>query len=255
MGARSGERGALMVGLMAAVAILTILSTVGFQAWEEVARRDKEAEMIFRAQEYARAIRRFQADQGTLPIELDALMKPGTKGQYFLRHLYKDPLVKDGKWGLLHLAPGGGIFDPNAQEGEAGMTGSGDMAAGRPPSPFGAQQNPSGPPEKPPQQGIGGLANSGAFAGQTGEQGLPIAGVRTLCKDTPFRVFRDQDEYDKWLFTFQDQDLLPPIPGQPATPRAGSMPGGQGAQAYPPQTNQNPAQRGGAFGGSKPEGP
>src|SRR5262245_48993168 len=104
---RGRESGHLMVGVMAAVAILVILSTVAFQSWADVLRRDNEAEMMFRAQEIVRAIRKYQKDRGAPPTELKQLMEPGNRGQYFLRHLYKDPLVKGGKWGLLFAGPGG----------------------------------------------------------------------------------------------------------------------------------------------------
>ena len=48
-GRRRGERGALLVGLVAAVAIMMILSTVAMQHWADVVRRDNEAEMMARA--------------------------------------------------------------------------------------------------------------------------------------------------------------------------------------------------------------
>ena len=57
VGRLGDERGHLMVGLMVAVAILVILSTVAIQAWEDMARRELEAEMIFRAQDICRALR------------------------------------------------------------------------------------------------------------------------------------------------------------------------------------------------------
>ena len=41
----------LLVGLVAAVAILMILSAVAVQNWSDVLRRDREAEMLLRAQE------------------------------------------------------------------------------------------------------------------------------------------------------------------------------------------------------------
>jgi type II secretory pathway pseudopilin PulG len=103
------------VGLVAAVAILMILSAVAVQNWSDVLRRDREAEMLFRAQEIVRAIRKYQRDKPGVPLtELKLLMEPGSKRQFFLRKLYTDPLVKDGKWGLLYAAPQGGVYDPAA---------------------------------------------------------------------------------------------------------------------------------------------
>ena len=54
------EHGHLMAGLMCLIAIKLIFATMVFQAWEDVLQRDKEAEMIFRGQEIARAIQRYR---------------------------------------------------------------------------------------------------------------------------------------------------------------------------------------------------
>ncbi len=48
----------LMVGLVCAMAIFAIVSAEAFQAWDEVVRRDNEAEMMSRAQQIVRAIAR-----------------------------------------------------------------------------------------------------------------------------------------------------------------------------------------------------
>jgi type II secretory pathway pseudopilin PulG len=104
----------LIVALMAGIAITMILTTVAVQAWSDVLRRDNEAEMIFRAQDIVRALKRFQMEKGKLPTELKELMEPGNKGQYFLRRLWKDPLVKGGQWQYLYASPAGGLFDPTA---------------------------------------------------------------------------------------------------------------------------------------------
>jgi hypothetical protein len=231
-----------MVGLMAMIAIMMILTTATFPAWNDVVRRDDEAEMIFRAREICRGLQRYQRDRGTLPTKLDQLMEPGSRGQYFMRRLYTDPLVKGGKWGLLFLAPGGGIYDPNGEQGAGGVDAMGNPIVA-PASPFGGQQQGAGGsklqnlgnPQAGAQPGMAGQGGTkpgqafggGAFGGE-GETGLPIAGVRTLCPDKPFRIFRDQEDYSKWLFTFNDQDLQPPpLPGA-------------GPNPFPKNPNQNP---------------
>jgi len=62
-------------------------------------KRDREAEMIHRGTEYARAIKKFYKKNNRYPATLDDL----DKGQIrFLRRRYKDPLTKDGKWKLLN---------------------------------------------------------------------------------------------------------------------------------------------------------
>ena len=64
-----GDRGMLLVGLVAAVAILMILSAIAVQHWADVMRRDNEAEMMSRAQEIVRAIRKFQRDKPGMPLK------------------------------------------------------------------------------------------------------------------------------------------------------------------------------------------
>lgn len=213
---RRSEDGQLMAGLMAAVAIMMIFSLVTFQTWEDVVRRDNEAEMMFRAQEIARAIQKYRRDHGGLtPEKLEELMEPGPRGQYYLRRLYKDPLVKDGKWGLLYLGPGGQIIDPAAptQPETAGGLGA----------PIGSTI------QAPPAEGAEGAAqNEPTAPGNIGNPvpqeigGMRIAGVRSLSTEDPFRVHKGFRSYNEWLFTFLDleqaQTTAGATPGQPVQP-------------------------------------
>ena len=126
------EKGHLMAGLMAAVAIMMIFSTMAFQAWSEVLRRDNEAEMMFRAQDLVRAIQRYRRDHGGMgPEKLEQLLEPGPKRQYYARQVWTDPLVPDGKWGLLYFGPGGALVDPSNELQGGGLGGGlGQQGAG-----------------------------------------------------------------------------------------------------------------------------
>ena len=119
-------------------------------------------------------------------------MEPGPKGEYFLRRLYEDPLVPDGQWGLIYAAPGGGIVDPNSPT--LGLQGG--------ESEIGASSN------RPTSSA------AGLIAGLQGQPatGLPIAGVKSLSEDRPFRVHKGQQDYSMWLFTILDLEgaLAPP---------------------------------------------
>lgn len=201
--------GPLMVSLIASLAIFAILSTMAFQSWTSILRRDAEAEMIFRAEEIARALKRYQKDQGRLPSTLDELMEAGNRGQYFLRKAYEDPLADDGEWGLLYAAPGGGVYDPNAPGATAPMQ-LGDT-----------RNNPVDP-----------SALQGSDATRTAT-GMPIAGVRTLSSDPPFRFYKGQREYSQWTFTVFDlegpQNQSGAGAGAPNTPNPPNQPGGDPA--------------------------
>jgi type II secretory pathway pseudopilin PulG len=113
---RKNEEGALLIILMVGVAVAMIGIAVAFQSWSIVWRRDSEEELIFRGQQYADAIRAYRKEHGNqCPPNLEELMKPGPRQVRYIRKLYKDPMVKGGKWGLLYMMPGGNaIYDPIA---------------------------------------------------------------------------------------------------------------------------------------------
>lgn len=204
---RRRDHGHLMVGLMVGVAILLILTTVAVQVWADVLRRDQEAEMIFRAQDIVRALRRYRQDHGgKLPAELKELTDPGTRGQYYIRKMWTDPLVKDGKWGLLYASPQGGLVDPNST---ATPTDENEAIGGRSPV---LHSDP----------GIKTLSGSG---GGQELAGLPIAGVKSLCKKKTFRVLRDESEYSQWLFSVFDLDGQMGIGGSGPIGGGGGVPG------------------------------
>src|ERR1700749_2622216 len=84
---------------MLTMAIMIIASTAAAPRVVQQMKRDREAEMIHRGTEYARAIKKFYKKNGRYPASLDDL----DKGQIrFLRKRYKDPLTKDGKWKMLN---------------------------------------------------------------------------------------------------------------------------------------------------------
>jgi hypothetical protein len=228
------ERGFLMAAAIAAVAILLIFSTLALQEWADVLRRDNEAEMMFRAKDIVRAIQRYRRDHGGAgPAKLEQLMEPGPRGQYYLRKLWKDPLVRDGKWGLLYAGPAGQVVDPNATELDQGLTpvpgasgfggtspfGSGGL--GTPPPGSGAEGGatggPGGAPAPPGAAAFAEASESQLDANAGGKQlsGLPIAGVKSLSTDKPFRVYNGLTEYSQWLFSYFDleQQQLPGNPG------------------------------------------
>lgn len=225
-GKRAGERGALMVALMAAIAVMAILSAVAAQSWADVVRRENEAEMMFRADDIVRALRRYQKDQGKLPNELKALTEAGTRGQYFIRRLWKDPLVKGGKWQLVYAAPGGGLFDPTAAQIGSGETGHQGPAPG--------QQQLGSPLAGAPAQTPEVTRNDDGTAEVSG---LPIAGVKTRSTDPPFRHWRDKDAYHDWVFSIFDNIPLTPSPGQAPSPGQTGAPGTQKAPeaTFPPR--------------------
>src|SRR5258708_39691350 len=85
-----GQQGYAMVALIVAMSIMAIMMAVAMPTWRQMAQREKEAELIFRGQQYARAIGLFQrkTGPGALPPNLDVLIE-----QRFLRTRYQDPIT------------------------------------------------------------------------------------------------------------------------------------------------------------------
>ncbi|HXM98169.1 MAG TPA: hypothetical protein VN982_06810 [Candidatus Dormibacteraeota bacterium] len=77
-------------------------------------RREREEEMIWRGNQYKRAIRLYVSHRTNashrLPTSLEDLTK-GKPGVHFLRQAYKDPMnKKDGSWRLIYVGPSGQLI-------------------------------------------------------------------------------------------------------------------------------------------------
>jgi hypothetical protein len=252
--ASARERGHIMAGVLVLLAIMLIFSTVVFQSWEEVLRRDNEAEMIFRAEEYVRAIQRFRKERGVPPAKLEDLMEPGPRGQYYLRQLYKDPLVKDGKWGLLYAGPGGEVIDPNAPTPPVLSTEQLDQL-GVPDTARARKRTERAEVEGKAVRGqqfrpIGGGPLDSEVAGGRQLAGLPIAGVKSLCDDRPFRVYKGQLLYRDWLFTYMELERAK-LPGQQGGPGRGRRREGQSGGAFDRRGGGGGKKRQGSGGGNR----
>jgi hypothetical protein len=214
------QKGALMAGVVAMLAVSLVWSAVAFQAWIDVLRRDNEAEMIFRAEEIVRAIQRYRRDHGGQgPLKLELLLEPSPKRYYYLRRDYDDPLVPGGKWGLLYMGPGGTIIDPTEQQnqlpGQQGTLGGNTQATGASGTSLDQALNKQQVSGQIPTPGLGqdvagSQTGSAGLLGGVGNRdrgegaGLPIGGVKSLSDDDPFRVYKGESDYSKWLFTYLD---------------------------------------------------
>ncbi|HKY21521.1 MAG TPA: type II secretion system protein [Vicinamibacterales bacterium] len=97
----SRSRGYAMAGLLVAISVMMILLTAALPAWSHMIRREKEEELIFRGNQYARAINQYQRKfANASPASLDVLIE-----QRMLRKKFKDPLSpnEDGEFQLLYL--------------------------------------------------------------------------------------------------------------------------------------------------------
>ncbi len=96
----------LVFALAASVAILIYLE-IPRVAFER--QRDKEALLIDRGEQYARAIELYARAMKKYPQTLDDLEKSQTVR--FLRRRYKDPMSGKDEWRLVHMGPNGQYLD------------------------------------------------------------------------------------------------------------------------------------------------
>jgi hypothetical protein len=175
---RRAESGSFLVVIMVAVAISSIALGTVAQSWSVRLRRDKEEELIFRAQQYVKAILAYRKEHaGQFPTNLEDLYKPGPRQLRYIRRLYKDPLAKDGRWGLLYLVPGGrAVIDvvvaQQAQQEKASQWGGEWETAGDPTNPAG---QPGGAPGGGLQKGYIPIGGNMVGGGPAGAGGVPVA--------------------------------------------------------------------------------
>src|SRR6185369_2117182 len=84
----------------------SIFIAAAVPAYQMQAKRELEEELIFRGEEYTRAIQKYQRRFGVYPTSVDQLVS--TNGLRFLRRAYKDPM--NGKdFRLISINPDGTV--------------------------------------------------------------------------------------------------------------------------------------------------
>jgi type II secretory pathway pseudopilin PulG len=222
LGGQYGQRGYAMAALLVSIGVMMLLMSVAMPVWRHEAQREKEAELIFRGEQYARAINLFQRKlgPGSFPPSVDVLVQ-----QRFLRKKYKDPIT-EGDFQLIAVA--GGIpqvpgLPPQrgGGRGRGSSTGLSQPPQGR----SGMQQQQAQQPPRPfGSQGRQGSVPGGSQFGEGGQTGGGIMGVVSKSKETSIRVYHGATHYNEWTFLFSNVSNRP---GAPAGAGAPGIPGGQ----------------------------
>ncbi len=190
------NRGYAMAALLAAMSVMAVLISVAMPSWYTMAKREREAELMFRGQQYARSVTLFQRKfAGAYPPNLDMLIS-----QKFLRKKYKDPMTNDD----FQLVP---VGDPAGLQAQASAT-------------------PGGRAGSAPVQGRGGPPNSAQQPGARGA-GVPGAGIQgVVSKSTEesLRLFNGRQHYNEWVFIGTAATTAAGAGGQQGA--AGQIPGG-----------------------------
>ncbi len=184
-----------MVALLVGMAIMAIFMSVAMPVWRQANQREKEAELIWRGQQYDRAIQLFRKKfSAPGPPNLDVLVK-----QRLLRKKYKDPIVN----GEFELKPVGIM---GATQNMPGLPGPGGQIMSRPgvtprqSTDTGGQQRQGSQQPNVPQPKY--------------TPGQLIGGVRSKSTAKSYRVLNGKTRYDQWEFTYVPYGTKTQGPGQ-----------------------------------------
>lgn len=105
---RASERGFTMALLLAMAVVMVLLTMKAAPLESAVVQRDNEAELIFRGEAIANALRLYKARTGAYPQSLDDLLKVRPR---ILRQAYKDPMTREGDWEYVYQVTPGATGD------------------------------------------------------------------------------------------------------------------------------------------------
>jgi type II secretory pathway pseudopilin PulG len=247
---KQGGYSLLMVVFL--VATMLILASAATQNVLTQGRREREQDMVWRGEQYQRAIGLYFRKFGKYPTKVDDLVKQ-TNGVRFLRQAYTDPMNKeDGSWRFIYVGPNGQLIGSLRHASLLQSVLSTPTMPGA--SPFGPGAQPAAP----------GAVNAGVGPGALGQTGLPatgglapnalesqpqplqgaviggnIVGIGSKVKQSSLRVYQGGDTYEQWEFIWNPQQQVA-IPGQgPVNPNAPAAPQPPGQQPAPGTTPQN----------------
>jgi hypothetical protein len=225
---RSREAGYTMVMFVMIIAIMSIMMGVAVQTAEFQMRREREAELIFRGEQYVEAIRLFKAKYGRFPMRLQEIWEADPK---VIRKKFKDPITDSEEWGLIFLGQEGRNLAPRDLQGRAQsptrtVTHRDDQDEGRGGSPF--------------DTGLG-----------QGEKIGPITGVHSKSCDESVKVYDGRTSYCEWRFVLREGQGRR---GHGVRPRQPGGPGGQRPPGGDPREPTDPRIPGNQPPGSRPTG-
>ena len=203
-----------MAALLVVLAVMSLMLSMALPAWHHAARREREAELIFRGEQYARAIMLYQRQTpGAFPPDVETLVE----GR-FLRRAYRDPMTADGEFRLVLQSEASGTSGPGASGGAPGAP-SGEAGRERPSPNDEAGERPGF------MQGIRpfGDRDEDTPGGVDGN----IVGVVSRSERTSIALYNGKSKYSEWVFVAAGSPTgtVGGEPGQPQ-PTFGDSPGG-----------------------------
>jgi type II secretory pathway pseudopilin PulG len=118
----NGEKGFTYPAALMLVVVISVTLNGGHQQWQTIVKRDREKELLFRGTQIMEAINAYcragSDDVCQYPRRFEDLLEdprfPGVRRH--LRKLYKDPMARDGQWGIVYDGQGNikGVFSKSA---------------------------------------------------------------------------------------------------------------------------------------------
>jgi hypothetical protein len=106
----SPEKGMALLFVLFMLLVVLIGASTAFLRFKAQGLRQEEADMIWRGEQYERAIGLYYRKFGRYPTSIDQLVQ-GVNGVRFLRQAYKDPMnTEDGSWRLIYVTPAGQLI-------------------------------------------------------------------------------------------------------------------------------------------------
>jgi type II secretory pathway pseudopilin PulG len=178
---KSSDSGYTLVVFVMIIAVMAIMMAVAVEIVSFQAQREREAELIFRGQQYVEGIRIYKQKYGRNPMRMKELWEANPR---VLRQKWKDPITDSEEWGLVFMG----------QEGRE-LTVPGGRGGRRRPTPTRT------PVFEREREG-----------GEGGEKVGPIIGVHSLSTDQSIKIYEGRTQYDEWKFVLKDVEQQPPRP-------------------------------------------
>lgn len=183
-----------MAGLLVTLGIMGIMMSMALPVWSQAAKREREAELIFRGEQYARAVELYQRRfVGAYPADFETLVD-----QRFLRRLYEDPMTADGEFHVVYAGQMSALQGEPETAARPGEVTSGDADAQIDPIQF-----------------------------DRGAQEGGVVGVVSQSDDESLRIYNGRKKYSEWAFVYVTTDAGGSVSdGDSGTPPTRRGPGG-----------------------------
>jgi type II secretory pathway pseudopilin PulG len=211
--AKRAQRGYALLMVVVLGALMLVAVTAAAPNILTQGRREKEEEMIWRGEQYARAVRLFYRKNGRFPTSIDDLVEKRTNIRY-LRQRYTDPMNReDGSWRLIYVGPGGQLIGSVTRTGGLQFPAqTGGLAPGKAPGASGAT---GATPLQPVPFGPRPSAQPAPLGGSGTALGGNIIGVASKIEQTSLKVYNERSIYKEWEFIWDPAKEMQ-VPG--ATP-------------------------------------